>query len=93
MAEIHHIKYFNKTTLTEANDFAIANDLNRSLVPEKVSALSDDLRFPIVEAFEHNGDHLRVGLLLNQDVHVWLDISFEQYEDLPVMQLEEPSIH
>ena len=93
MAEIHHIKYFNKATLTEANNFAIDNDLNRSLVPEKVSALSDDLRFPIVEAFEHNGDHLRVGLLLNQEVHVWLDISFDQYADLPIMELEQPSIH
>ena len=93
MAETHNIKYFDKQSLTKANDFAIENNLNRTLEPEMVAALADHLLFPIVQSFTHNDDHLRVSLLLSQDDSAWLDMSFEQYHDLPIMELERPSIH
>ena len=93
MAETHSIKYYDKKSLTKANDFAIEHNLNRSLEPEVVNALADHLLFPIVQSFEHNDDHLRVSLLLNQEESVWLDISFDHYHDLPVMEMQEPTYH
>lgn len=88
----HQIKYFDKASLTKLNNYAIKHELNRTLEPKAIKALSDELLFPIVQTFGQDS-FVRTALLLNQSERVWLDMSWEDYFALPIMEIEEPTLH
>jgi len=84
------IRYFDKATLIHANEQAIRAERNRSIQPEYLATLDDALRFPVFMAMVHNDVEMRVGVMLSPEERAWLDLSFEDYEALPTVQM---SVH
>ena len=81
------IRYFDKATLIHANDEAIRTERNRSINPQYLQTLDDALRFPVFMAMVHNDVEMRVGIMLSPDDRAWLDLSFEDYEALPSVDM------
>jgi hypothetical protein len=92
---VRKVKYFTKATLIAANHIAIRTNRNRTLYPEKLGTLPQDLKFPVGFSFPHNDCELRVAITLAETAagagmgHVWLDIPFDTYNALP--EVEVPS--
>ena len=82
------VKYFNKASLLDANNEAILSERNRSLRNESIVDIVDDTLFPIVFNMPHNDVEMRVGLLLDPETKVWLDMPFEAYEALPTIDVQ-----
>jgi hypothetical protein len=90
------IRYFTKKQLVEANKFAIANNLNRSLRPAFLSRLSDDDVYPVSHVLLHNDDHLRVAVVVNElGTVAELDVTIQMYDKLGSVQAPEglPEVH
>ena len=82
------VKYFNKASLLDANNEAILSERNRSIYNESIVDIADDTLFPIVFNMPHNDVEMRVGLLLDPETKVWLDMPFEAYEALPTIDVQ-----
>ena len=82
------VKYFNKASLLDANNEAILSERNRSIYNESIVDIADDTLFPIVFSMPHNDVEMRVGLLLDPETKVWLDMPFEAYEALPTIDVQ-----
>lgn len=78
-----NITYFDKPLLVKANNEAIRQNRNRSIDPEFVEALDDEIRFPVVFSIDHNDVERRVKIMLSSTDEAWLDISYEMFNSLP----------
>jgi len=93
------IRFFDKRTLAAANAEAITAGRNRSLRVDLVETLPVGRRFPVVMTMPHDdGDDVRVGItvpspgfdepIVGVEAHgrvtVFLDISVETYNNLPI---------
>ncbi len=81
-------QYFTKDMLIETNAAAIKEKRNRSIDTEILQQLDDDFKFPVVFAMEHNAVEMRVKVLIAPELNVMLDMSFERFNDLPVVEVE-----
>lgn len=80
------VKYFTHDKLVAANEAAIAANLNRSLTRSFLSGLDRHLKFPVTLSMPHNDDHMRVLFVVdNKGTTAAVDMSFEDYEALPVL--------
>lgn len=87
------VKYFSKQELQRANQDAIANDRNRSLVPEFFDHLKslghdDSTKYPVVYSMLHNDCEVRCVIAYHED-HIgiadcaWLDVEIGFFNQLP----------
>ena len=74
--------------LIETNAAAIQENRNRSIDVEILKQLDDDFKFPVVFAMEHNQIEMRVKVLIAPDLNVMLDMSFDRFNSLPVVEVE-----
>ena len=81
-------QYFTKDMLIETNAAAIEEKRNRSIDTEILQQLDDDFKFPVVFAMEHNNVEMRVRALIAPELNVMLDMSFDRFNDLPVVEVE-----
>lgn len=81
-------QYFTKDMLIETNAAAIQENRNRSIDVEILQQLDDDFKFPVVFAMEHNQIEMRVKVLIAPDLNVMLDMSFDRFNSLPVVEVE-----
>ena len=81
-------QYFTKDMLIETNAAAIQENRNRSIDVEILKQLDDDFKFPVVFAMEHNQIEMRVKVLIAPDLNVMLDMSFDRFNSLPVVEVE-----
>ena len=77
------VSYFTKQSLIEANNDAILNKRNRSLNNDFITSLDDDTKFPVVFSMDHNEQEVRLELMVAPTKKVWLDVSYETFNDLP----------
>lgn len=82
------IKYFTKSLLIAANDQAILTNRNRTLIPEKLTELPDDIKLPVIFTMIHNDIEVRLAIVMNSDGMVaYLDVPFETEAGLPVYEI------
>ena len=80
------IKYMDYKILELLNKNSVKNKRNRNFWLDKLPIDKEEL-YPVVLGFPHEGKEIRTKLMLNADWDVgWLDISFDEYEKLPVME-------
>ena len=80
------IKYMDYKILELLNKSSVKNKRNRNFWMDKLPIDKEGL-YPVVLGFPHEGQEMRTKLMLNADGDVgWLDISFDEYEKLPVME-------
>ena len=76
--------------LMRLNREAIRLNLNRTLIVEKIENIPDPRRFPVMLAIDHNGNEMRVMFAINESSMAFIDMSYEEYERLPVIEIPEP---
>jgi|TARA_R100000482_G_scaffold68303_2_gene25565 hypothetical protein len=93
--------YASKELLIKLNNRAIRRKSNRTIktkflekLPETLQDIgfegedSDDLvRYPVTQALPHNDVEMRVCFATHEGNHMWLDISFKEYDSLPQLDL------
>ena len=82
-----NVSYFDKQSLIEANNDAILEQRNRSLDPDAIALLDDDMRFPVVWSMDHNDVEVRCKLMLTPTDEAWLDVSYETFNALPYVTM------
>jgi hypothetical protein len=81
------VKYFNKESLVSANNRAITEGRNRTLRLDVLYKLDEDNKYPVTMAMDHNNKEIRVAVLLSCEDKGFLDISYEEYENLPTIEI------
>lgn len=77
-------RYFSKQLLIEYNNAAIREKRNRSIKEEVLENLQDGYIFPITFNMYHSKDEMRVMISLFEVGTVFLDMTTERYDMLPV---------
>ena len=95
------IKYINPVQMTMLNNKAIRKDLNRSLNPSFVKAISKEILIPIVFHMPHNDVEVRCKLIVPSEyiegnwsikvkgkdvVEMWLDMTLEDFNGLKSLE-------
>ena len=76
-------KYMDYETLERLNKSSIRHGRNRNLYLERLPIDRDKL-YPVAFVFLHNDVEMRLQLVFNrQGESAWLDISLEEYTELP----------
>ena len=97
------VKYFTKEQLIASNENAIqANrnrSLNRDMLQDALNTIPDEAMLPVCFNMPHNDVEMRVQVAFSP-LHVgWVDISFDEFNDLPSQEIPdseipaEPSLH
>jgi hypothetical protein len=82
-------KFLTYTSFEELNEKAVRNRLNRSVWLNKLPVDVHD-KFPIVLTLVHNDVEMRCEVVLNREGETaWLDMSFDDYNRLPEIELPE----
>ena len=71
--------------LKALNSLAISNEYNRAISDTGVKLLDPDGIHVVDFTMVHNDDHMRIGFLskfinVDEPIHLWVDASFEDYE-------------
>jgi hypothetical protein len=82
-------KYFTYDLLKRINTNSIRARRNQNLVFNKLPIEPSEL-YPVVYSFPHNDVEIRALILLNRDgQRALLDMSFEEFDSLPSIDMEE----
>lgn len=81
-------KYLTKKELVRINQKSIEENRNRTLEPSKISELDDKLLFPVIFGFVHNDVEMRASIGLAENISVFLDMSFDDFNKLPIKMKE-----
>ena len=73
--------------LLRLNREAIRLNMNRTLIVEKIENIPDPRRFPVMLAIDHNGNEMRVMFAINERDMAFIDMSYEEYARLPVIEI------
>ena len=73
--------------LMRLNREAIRLNMNRTLIVEKIENISDPRRFPVMLAIDHNGNEMRVMFAINERDMAFIDMTYEEYDRLPVFEI------
>ena len=73
--------------LRRLNREAIRLNMNRTLIVEKIENIPDPRRFPVMLAIDHNGNEMRVMFAINERDMAFIDMSYEEYARLPVIEI------
>ena len=76
--------------LLRLNREAIRLNLNRTLIVEKIENIPDPRRFPVMLAIDHNGNEMRVMFAINERDMAFIDMSYEEFDRLPVIEIPWP---
>ena len=78
------IKYFTKQILIEYNNAAIRENRNRTIKEEVLEEIPDHYILPVMQEFYHQKGEMRIMLSLLEKGTVFIDMSEERYDMLPV---------
>lgn len=71
------IRYLSYDALKQANEFAVKNDLNRAIHPDRIDTLSKDHVYPIAmsipTSYTSDSDFLRCKVVLSNEVVTFKD--------------------
>lgn len=85
---MEEVKYLTRDFIIKLNNRAIQRKANRTLKVKFVSKLSDNFKYPIVEAVLHNDVEMRCTIAYNDKGNIcWLDIPLSDYNRLPVIDV------
>ncbi len=73
--------------LMRLNREAIRLNMNRTLIVEKIENIPDPRRFPVMLAIDHNGNEMRVMFAINERDMAFIDMTYEEYDRLPVFEI------
>jgi hypothetical protein len=71
-----------------ANELAIRDGRNRSVRPEVVESLGDEIFYPVAFSMVHNDAEMRVGFFDPVGDMILIDMSFGHFEVLPEFNVE-----
>lgn len=83
---MRNIKYFTKQILIEYNNAAIRENRNRAIKEEVLEEMPEHYIFPVISEFYHQKNEMRVMLSLPEKGTVFIDMSEERYDMLPVAE-------
>ena len=80
-------KYLTFEMLSNINESSINAGRNRNVYID-ILPIDVEKRYPVKLAFPHNDEEMRTEILLNENGDsCWLDMSLEEYSDLPIFPI------
>jgi hypothetical protein len=83
------MKYFTKQTLRSAAKEAIKYNFNRQVDIGKLAFfLKANTLYPVTFELLHNDSEMRCQVALSEKENVWLDVTLERWDALPIVPEE-----
>lgn len=77
-------RFLTKPELRRLNTAARRTASRRAVTDAAIDAVADDVRCPIILAFDHNGREMRCGVLVDaRGTTFWIDVDYAEFENLP----------